>query len=414
MTIGQRIAELRKQNNLSQEALGEALGVSRQAISKWESDAALPEIDKLIALSKRFGVTVGWLLGVEEGAHSAPEEDQAAAADTERGPTEAEVLERYLASLPQKKPISPGRKKRLTLAGVLVAVCLVVMFVRISSLQDQLGQVNSQVANLSNQLVGVQSQLSGLSDAVSQQVQSALEQEYGITASWELTLEGADYPNGVADLSFCSVLREPVENVEDVTVYAVDVRGNCVIPEEENWDAGLGTYTARLRVPLEDGVSYYLVAHDIRVCLADEDHELCWLGEGMALQCYGYAAGQSDSGGINADVSVDVFPPWMLPLQELLAQGAPEVRAWLVRDGERLREVDVIPAAENAPDIREGWHGYANLKIRTGDVSPEEGTRIWVEYEVEFPGGLSASGVCDETWVWSGQAWNWAPSEAET
>ena len=64
MTIGQRIAELRKQQNLSQEALGELLGVSRQAISKWESDAALPEIDKLIAMSKRFGVTVGYLLGV--------------------------------------------------------------------------------------------------------------------------------------------------------------------------------------------------------------------------------------------------------------------------------------------------------------------------------------------------------------
>ena len=41
MTIGQRIAELRKQHNLSQEALGEALGVSRQAISKWESEVSL-------------------------------------------------------------------------------------------------------------------------------------------------------------------------------------------------------------------------------------------------------------------------------------------------------------------------------------------------------------------------------------
>ena len=38
MTLGQRIQELRKQNNLSQEALGEKLGVSRQAISRWEMD----------------------------------------------------------------------------------------------------------------------------------------------------------------------------------------------------------------------------------------------------------------------------------------------------------------------------------------------------------------------------------------
>ena len=66
MTIGQRIAQKRKEQGLSQEALGNQLGVSRQSIYKWESDAALPEIDKLIALSRLFSVSVGWLLGVEE------------------------------------------------------------------------------------------------------------------------------------------------------------------------------------------------------------------------------------------------------------------------------------------------------------------------------------------------------------
>ena len=48
MTTGQRIAAKRKERELSQEALGEALGVSRQSIYKWESDASLPDIDKLI------------------------------------------------------------------------------------------------------------------------------------------------------------------------------------------------------------------------------------------------------------------------------------------------------------------------------------------------------------------------------
>lgn len=66
LTIGQRIAARRKLQNLSQEALAEHLGISRQAVSKWEADAAIPEIDKLIALSKLYDVSVGWLLGVEE------------------------------------------------------------------------------------------------------------------------------------------------------------------------------------------------------------------------------------------------------------------------------------------------------------------------------------------------------------
>ena len=67
MTLGQRIQELRKQQNLSQEALGEKLGVSRQAISRWEMDGAVPEIDKLIAMGKLFGVSLNDLLQVETG-----------------------------------------------------------------------------------------------------------------------------------------------------------------------------------------------------------------------------------------------------------------------------------------------------------------------------------------------------------
>ena len=48
LTIGQRIAQERRKQNLSQVGLATILDVSRQAISKWESDAAIPEIDKLV------------------------------------------------------------------------------------------------------------------------------------------------------------------------------------------------------------------------------------------------------------------------------------------------------------------------------------------------------------------------------
>lgn len=61
----------RKAAGLSQEALGERLGVSRQAVSKWEADAAVPELENLIAMSRIFGVTIGALLGVEPPAGEA-------------------------------------------------------------------------------------------------------------------------------------------------------------------------------------------------------------------------------------------------------------------------------------------------------------------------------------------------------
>src|SRR5690554_612537 len=65
MTTGQRLAKLRKENNYTQEELGELLDVSRQSISKWESDQAFPETQKLIELSKLYQTSVDYLLGNE-------------------------------------------------------------------------------------------------------------------------------------------------------------------------------------------------------------------------------------------------------------------------------------------------------------------------------------------------------------
>ena len=62
MTTGEKIAALRRENSMSQEALGEKLGLSRQAVSKWEADQAVPTMDNLMELSKLFGVSVDTLL----------------------------------------------------------------------------------------------------------------------------------------------------------------------------------------------------------------------------------------------------------------------------------------------------------------------------------------------------------------
>lgn len=68
MVLPGRIQQLRRRMGLSQERLAEEMGVSRQAISKWESGAAVPEVDKLIQLARFFGVTVDDLLGVAPAA----------------------------------------------------------------------------------------------------------------------------------------------------------------------------------------------------------------------------------------------------------------------------------------------------------------------------------------------------------
>ncbi len=58
MTLGDKIYQLRTQAGLSQEELAEKTGVSRQSVSKWETDASIPELDKLIQLAKIFEITL--------------------------------------------------------------------------------------------------------------------------------------------------------------------------------------------------------------------------------------------------------------------------------------------------------------------------------------------------------------------
>lgn len=62
MTTGEKIAEGRKKLNLTQQQFADSLGVSRQAVSRWESDLAFPETEMLIKLSQAFGCTVDYLL----------------------------------------------------------------------------------------------------------------------------------------------------------------------------------------------------------------------------------------------------------------------------------------------------------------------------------------------------------------
>lgn len=71
MTLGERIAQARKQAGLSQEQLGEKLGVSRQAVSKWEGDQTNPDVAYVAQMCRTLGVSSDWLLLGEESAQTA-------------------------------------------------------------------------------------------------------------------------------------------------------------------------------------------------------------------------------------------------------------------------------------------------------------------------------------------------------
>lgn len=77
MTLSEKITYYRKKAMLSQEALAEKLGVSRQAVSKWETGEATPELNKMAALAKVLNTSVDWLLSPDAPVEEPTIEQQA-------------------------------------------------------------------------------------------------------------------------------------------------------------------------------------------------------------------------------------------------------------------------------------------------------------------------------------------------
>lgn len=147
ITMGQRIAGERKKLGLSQEALGEKMGVSRQAISKWEADGAVPEIDKLIALSRLFGVSLNWLLGVDESA--AVEIPQPEASEPE-------------TAFAFRFPSLPRWVLRLGGAVLLTVVALWLVFQTIRSANFSSGEYQRQIDYLNSRINTLESRIAAL------------------------------------------------------------------------------------------------------------------------------------------------------------------------------------------------------------------------------------------------------------
>ena len=76
MTFGQRLYELRRSKNISQEEFAELLDVSRQSISKWENDKAYPEMTRLLFMSDYFDVSLDYLMRGTEAPQSKQEADK--------------------------------------------------------------------------------------------------------------------------------------------------------------------------------------------------------------------------------------------------------------------------------------------------------------------------------------------------
>ena len=255
MTTGQRIAAKRKERELSQESLGAELGVSRQTVYKWESDTSLPEIEKLVALSRLFQVPVGWLLGVEEVPEATEfsedqlkllEEllgryqrvEQAELSQGQRAQVEALVGERLSGSQ------RPRRRWPWALAALAVVWAGWSVFSRLDRMDGQYNSLANSVNNVSHS-VNVQV------GSIASRVEEILKAQNDLTADYATQLVSADLAENTVRFSLRAVPKTYTPGMS--VVFLADSGGEVremEAAEEEN-----GAFTGEMVCPLTDSIT---------------------------------------------------------------------------------------------------------------------------------------------------------------
>ena len=163
MTLGQNLQAARKAKGLSQETLAEQIGVSRQALGKWEKDIALPGLDNLQAAAQVLGVSVDTLLGTEAA-----------------GPAPAVTLDAMRDLLAARDAEQRQHRRLWGLLGAAAAVVVVLLLVvqnlayqrKMQSLTDSYAMLQSQ---LSSTTADLSTRMDELQDAVRQGKSTVLE-----------------------------------------------------------------------------------------------------------------------------------------------------------------------------------------------------------------------------------------------
>ena len=265
MTLGQRIAQKRKELGLSQEGLGEQLGVSRQAIYKWESDASLPEIDKLITLSKIFSVSVGWLLGVEEAP--SPAEPPSGELTEAQLQMVQEIVDRYLAAQPKQAPL-----KRRKLVGLCGAAAVLALVVALFNLFSKLDRVTQDYNNLRYSVDNVSNSVNSQINSITYRVENILKSQNSLTAEYSTELASTDLGANTATFDIRVVPKTYVDGMTALFV-ARSEEETVELPVEPGEDHA---FSGEITCPLTDDISLTVVL------VTGDKRETQWLED------YGY------------------------------------------------------------------------------------------------------------------------------
>ena len=207
MELYEKLYELRRASGMSQEELAEKLGVSRQAVSKWESGATQPELSKLIELSKLYSVSVDELLSLE---HAKPEQDAAESpvqSNAEKAPAEKLSFRDFCI---QHKKIASG--------AVIALAALIAVGVHYN---NRINSLSMQVNDLRSQLYNVQNNLSNQIAGISNNVSDILARESSLISQYSYEVKSVNLKKQECTLAF-SLLPKTISENTIVNIGVID------------------------------------------------------------------------------------------------------------------------------------------------------------------------------------------------
>lgn len=428
MTLGERILKKRKECGLSQESLGSKLEVSRQTVYKWETDQAVPELPKLIAMAEIFSVKVGWLVAEEES-------DQKEQAYVEAADRIAAILTQSKAAQSgnEKNDIEiPGGKKTDDVeAGnrerkavrrirsfnlvVVAGLLIIIIFgsVKFSELERNYNSLNNAIQN---SYVYTQRQI----DGITYNIQTALESYNDLTLNSNTWIQECDFENNAITLelsaqpkTYTSGMRAMFHINCDGELYDLEAEGHgdksfsisAKLPLVDEYDISVEFITGDISESKQITVLYALFTSSF------PEYNIVWPIEmSMTEDGTGFISEYCEVMRCNSEYNYMMF---MLPESEIDFPEVVSVEVFLCEDGVKIADYQYEPdayagnAITNSGDIAgasefsEKWMYFKrpdNLKLDP-DKSYEEHLVVTDEYgrKIEYISSENGTEIINAT-----------------
>ena len=361
MTLGQNLQTARKAKGLSQETLAEQIGVSRQALGKWEKDTALPGLDNLQAAAQVLGVSVDTLLGTEAAS-----------------PAPAVTLDAMRDLLAARDAEQRKHRRLWGLLGAAAAVVVVLLLVvqnlayqrKMQSLTDSYAMLQSQ---LSSTTADLSTRMDELQDAVRQGKSTVLEWRWvpvdklhrDVQSSWMPVLVQVTPSESTTGMT----ARLSVTYGDTTELHDMDVLAGDIYQAQLVFTVGQ-TYDLTIQWTAADGAAANEKLGTVDFTATQTEPELAWGRTGGTLD-YGYYINRSGNKKYLQlscyPVEVELTAPNWMKIADVTLE---------LRTGE---EGEPLAAAQLAAD---GWYSSGEETMMhavwNGTFYKDEGPNEWL------------------------------------